>query len=204
MFGGTWLARERLRPPPIQPVVTSSATPSGLVAVAPPSVPGAGPTLVASDPTATPSEMDASPTPPAPSPAVDAMVPLESVSPEPALATDVPAATVTPAPTAATNSPDVAATAVPTVGDGSPRAGVQTSEGSGELRIRVSEGDTLTGLAERYYGSAGPRVLASIRAANPWLADPDVLWTGRILVLPAPRVDGTSGAGTPDDAGDGR
>jgi general secretion pathway protein A len=56
------------------------------------------------------------------------------------------------------------------------------------LTIRVTDGDTLTDLAVHYYGSASPRVLATIRAANPWLDDPDVLWSGKLLTLPSPRV----------------
>jgi nucleoid-associated protein YgaU len=61
-------------------------------------------------------------------------------------------------------------------------------DGATALRVQVSAGDTLTDLAQHYYGSASPRVLAAIRAANPWLDDPDVIWTGQTLVLPAPRV----------------
>jgi nucleoid-associated protein YgaU len=69
-----------------------------------------------------------------------------------------------------------------------------------DLRLRVAEGDTLTDLAVRYYGSASPKVLAMIKAANPWLNDPNVIWVGRTLVLPPPRVSdaaGEAGDGTP-------
>jgi phage tail protein X len=56
------------------------------------------------------------------------------------------------------------------------------------VRVRVTEGDTLTELAVRYYGNAGPRVLEAIRDANPWLRDPDILWKGKIVTLPGARV----------------
>ncbi len=88
------------------------------------------------------------------------------------------APTATPEVTAehtATPSPVESPAAVPTRGDGA-------------LRIRVTVGDTLTDLAVRHYGNAGSRVLAMIKAANPWLDDPDVIWIGRILVLPPPRL----------------
>lgn len=65
-----------------------------------------------------------------------------------------------------------------------------------QLTIRVTEGDTLTDLAVHYYGSASPRVLATIRAANPWLDDPDVLWSGKLLTLPPPRVREDRSPGT--------
>ena len=57
-----------------------------------------------------------------------------------------------------------------------------------QITIRVTDGDTLTDLAVHYYGSASPRVLATIRAANPWLDDPDLLWSGKLLTLPPPRT----------------
>ena len=74
-------------------------------------------------------------------------------------------------------------------------------EGTGDLTIRLREGDTLTDLAHHYYGNVGPRVLTMIRAANPWLDDPDVLRAGEFLVLPAPRLDGSESL---KDGGNGR
>jgi len=56
----------------------------------------------------------------------------------------------------------------------------------------VNVGDNLTTIAFHYYGSASPRVLAAIRAANPWLDDPDVIWVGKELVLPGTPVVGAS------------
>jgi general secretion pathway protein A len=92
------------------------------------------------------------------------------VSPEGPIATAVPSVTEEPPP-----SPD-------------PTPEPSVSETANRLTIRVTDGDTLTDLAVHYYGSAGPRVLATIRAANPWLDDPDVLWSGKLLTLPPPRV----------------
>ena len=63
--------------------------------------------------------------------------------------------------------------------------------GPGDLQVRVSGGDTLTDLAVRYYGTASARVMALIRAANPWLDDPNVLLAGRIITLPPPRLPET-------------
>lgn len=85
------------------------------------------------------------------------------------------------------------ATAVPTVTEVWTASPDPTPEPSAtlsanQLTIRVTDGDTLTDLAVHYYGSASPRVLATIRAANPWLDDPDVLWSGKLLTLPPPRV----------------
>ncbi len=65
------------------------------------------------------------------------------------------------------------------VGVPSPIAGAAS-----DLRILVTSGDTLTEIAERYYGNAGPRVLETIKDANPWLRDPDVLWVGKLVRLP--------------------
>jgi phage tail protein X len=59
---------------------------------------------------------------------------------------------------------------------------------SSDLRVRITSGDTLTDLASHYYGSAGSRVLETIRDANPWLRDPDIIWIGKTLILPAPRA----------------
>ncbi len=56
------------------------------------------------------------------------------------------------------------------------------------MKVRITSGDTVTDLAQHYYGGVTPRVLEMIRDANPWLRDPDVIWTGRMLTLPAPRV----------------
>jgi general secretion pathway protein A len=104
-------------------------------------------------------------------------VPTEAATPEPptitASAIDVPSPETTP-------GPEPAATADAT-------ARVAPSE-PGPVRVRVTEGDTLTELAVRYYGNAGPRVLEAIRDANPWLRDPDILWKGKIVTLPGARV----------------
>lgn len=80
-------------------------------------------------------------------------------------------------------SPTEAATSTP---EPTPEATATVSTDA--LTIRVTDGATLTDLAVHYYGNASPRVLARIRAANPWLDDPDVLWSGKLLTLPGPRV----------------
>jgi general secretion pathway protein A len=69
-----------------------------------------------------------------------------------------------------------------------------------DLRIRVSEGDTLIDLAAHYYGNGGPRVLAAIKAANPWLDNPNVILTGQILRLPPPRLSDSGRTTSSDDS----
>lgn len=80
-------------------------------------------------------------------------------------------------------SPTEAATSTP-----EPTPAATATVSTDALTIRVTDGATLTDLAVHYYGKASPRVLARIRAANPWLDDPDVLWSGKLLTLPGPRV----------------
>ena len=69
-----------------------------------------------------------------------------------------------------------------------------------DVTVRVAAGDTLTDLAMRYYGNASARVLASIRAANPWLDDPNVILVGRTLVLPVPRSTEASASKASDES----
>lgn len=111
---------------------------------------------------------------PAPAEAPTAALPVavpSSVAPDPSPSvSEVPTAVPSPTETA-TATPEPAATA-----------------STDALTIRVTDGATLTDLAVHYYGNASPRVLARIRAANPWLDDPDVLWSGKLLTLPGPRV----------------
>lgn len=109
------------------------------------------------------------------------------------VATETSAATVRAAsPTEPEATPEVVVTAsMATRPEASvSRAQTGSPDPSGELRVRVSDGDTLTDLARRYYGSAGPRVLATIKDANPGLEDPDILRVGEVLVLPPPHLDG--------------
>ncbi len=103
--------------------------------------------------------------------------------------------TAGPAPAAAL--PAVEATASPAIPEltvtapieePTPAATATATVSADALTVRVTDGDTLTDLAVHYYGSASPRTLATIRAANPWLDDPDVLWSGKLLTLPPPRV----------------
>ncbi len=137
-----------------------------------------------------------------PTPALAETPPAEAVVPDGSM----PSATVTPADVAAsTSTPSESAgpeaTPVsPIAPSESPhpdgkRARTVDVDPVGAIRIRVNEGDTLTDLAVRYYGNASPRVLALLKAANPWLDDPNVLFAGKLLTLPAPRlpeVDSTS------------
>ncbi|MCC6767268.1 MAG: AAA family ATPase [Deltaproteobacteria bacterium] len=120
----------------------------------------------------------------------------------PAAAAVEPAATGTSEPTSSptpsgtsTATPTLAAT--PTPGETPRRVEEARAQSTrvpqtGDLRVTVSGGDTITDLAVRYYGSAAPRVLAAIKAANPWLDNPNVIAAGRTLVLPGPRM--TDGA----------
>lgn len=110
--------------------------------------------------------------------AVDAPTPTETP-----LSTVTPLATSTPAPTPTV---DASPMREPVAATARPRG--ERGAQPGDLAVRVSAGDTLTDLAVRYYGTASARVLASIRAANPWLDDPNVIMAGRTLVLPAPRL----------------
>ena len=114
-------------------------------------------------------------------------------SPDEPRATETPAATVrASSPTEPEATPEVVVTASMATRPEALLSRTQTGsrDPSAELRVRVSDGDTLTDLARRYYGSAGPRVLATIKAANPGLEDPDILQAGEVLVLPPPRLDG--------------
>lgn len=141
---------------------------------------------------------------PAVMPTVVATVPpvaLASASPTTAVApTPIATEAMMAIPAAGGVSPEVAAspavevatavssvTALPTPSPApTPEPSVTVS--ANQLTIRVTDGDTLTDLAVHYYGSASPRVLATIRAANAWLDDPDVLWSGKSLTLPPPRL----------------
>jgi general secretion pathway protein A len=165
---------QRLLPGAVPTVVAVVAQTSSPVATAIPS-----PTAVVA---AAPSvAMPASATP------VDVPTVVASATPTVEAPTSTPEATRTPEPVA---SPRVEPTRVRRVRVANPD----------DLRLRVAEGDTLTDLAVRYYGSASPKVLAMIKAANPWLNDPNVIWVGRTLVLPPPRVSdaaGEAGDGTP-------
>ncbi len=147
-------------------------------------------------PTATPTEIAATATA-APTPDVGAV----------GVPADGDAATASGAPTAI-GSEDVGSTVTPSSAPSgtpaptetpgptdTPAASVAPEDASARnLRIRVNDGDTLTDIAVRYYGNAGARVLALIRAANRWLDDPDVLLSGKMLTLPPPRIsNGTYG-----------
>jgi nucleoid-associated protein YgaU len=96
------------------------------------------------------------------------------------------AASETVAPSA-TPEETATATASP-VEEPTPEATATTTVSVSPLTVRVTDGDTLTDLAVHYYGNATPKTLATIRAANPWLDDPDVLWSGKLLTLPPPRL----------------
>jgi general secretion pathway protein A len=128
-----------------------------------------------------------------PAPEAGEIVPAPAASQDEPRATETSTATVrVSSPTESEATPEVvvtASTAARPEGRSS-RAQTGSRDPSGKLIVRVSDGDTLTDLARRYYGSAGPRVLATIKAANPGLDDPDVLWAGKVLVLPPPRLEG--------------
>ncbi len=181
MLGGRWLPFTRR---PLSPVPTATAAvpvPSMIPIVA----------AVSSVPTLVP-----------PSPAVAAVVAGTNAEPSPSPADATTPTGSAPAPSSTAEAtpaaePTVAATASPEVQP--TRVRVARVRKESDLEVRVTDGDTLTELAVRYYGNAGPRVLAMIREANPWLDDPDVIAVGRTLVLPAPRITDT--APSDDDAG---
>jgi nucleoid-associated protein YgaU len=136
----------------------------------------------------------ASPTPVS-SPLAVPVVPVEGQASAAATPVDVaPAASfsVTAVVESPTVTPDATSTPEPVASPTVDATAAHAASGN-DLRIRVTVGDTLTDLAVRYYGNASPRVLAMIKAANPWLNDPDVIWIGKVLVLPPPRNADTSG-----------
>ena len=90
----------------------------------------------------------------------------------------------TPAPTQEAQPTPAAPSSTPTDEPTDGRMASPAAEVGEARRIRVSEGDNLTELARHYYGNASPRTLAAIRTANPWLDDPNVIWVGKVLVLP--------------------
>ena len=149
-------------------------------------VPSSTPTEIAptatSEPTPEPVE-----TPPAPALVPDGSSPSVAGTADGAASTSGPSEMAVPEVT-----PASAATTAPVAPFESPHPdGSHARPGNvdptGAIRIRVSVGDTLTDLAVRYYGNASPRVMALLKAANPWLDDPNLLLTG-LLTLPAPRL----------------
>jgi general secretion pathway protein A len=174
MLGGVWLVRERFGVP-----IAVSVTPRPAASRAP--LTGVDGVLSGEAPA--PSQATSVPSLAArvavsPLPEASEGVPVAAVGSEVPRETGTPVATASPQ---AEMTPDavVSAPAAMTVPSGN-------AEASEALRVRVRKGDRLIDLARRYYGSAAPRVLATIKAANPELNDPDVLRAGQILVLPAP------------------
>jgi general secretion pathway protein A len=196
VLGGVWLARGgnlfESRP---APVPTALAEPPAVPVVVP----------VAEPATAT----SAPPTPVPASPIATVLVEaLGRSSPVPSEATVVPTLGVGALSPAAAASPTPVETAAIGTREATPAIpnpaatetlvapASATAESTAVRRVRVREGDNLTTIALRYYGSASPRTLATIRAANPWVDDPDVIWVGKELVLP-----GTPAAGASSPAG---
>ena len=167
VLGALWLLRnqrqaasEPMAPPPSGVVALPTAAATAAAAVPPP----------VATATATPAD-EPTPTDIATPEATPTATTEESPTATP---TTTPADTPT---REATQQPTPAATLVPT-----------RQERATDLKVRITSGDTVTDLAQHYYGGVTPRVLEMIREANPWLRDPDVIWTGRMLILPAPRV----------------
>ncbi len=139
---------------------------------------------------APPTAVGATPTPQAVASAAPAVAPAaEPTSTE--TATPEPTSTATEASPTAT--PTMTPVDTPTPGSTpaltpAPTLVPARQERASDLKVRITSGDTVTDLAQHYYGGVTPRVLEMIRDANPWLRDPDVIWTGRMLTLPAPRV----------------
>jgi general secretion pathway protein A len=63
-----------------------------------------------------------------------------------------------------------------------------------ERVVVVAKGQTLSSIARRFYGSAGPQALRRLRAANPGLRDGDRLTAGDTLRVP-PRASAQGGQG---------
>lgn len=181
VLGALWFLRgDVLRPPVIAPPSPTPQVTSAPALVVPPPIPPTPTVMV---------EAIVSPktAPEAATTAAPAVVPSNLptsaaegiVAPHPAVVsspTSEPTQEAQPTPAApSSTAPDEA-----TVGR-TPSPGAEVGEAR---RIRISEGDNLTELARRYYGNASPRTLAAIRVANPWLDDPNVIWVGKILVLP--------------------
>ncbi len=184
VLGGLWLMRER--PAFLARTVPPSDAVGAGPAVAPPVqvaaalatativAPTVAPTPIATSAPAVVGSPDVVPSG-APVAAAD-----EPVATATELATPEPTATPTPEPP----TPTPTQTEMPTATATPSRRHARSSD----LKVRITSGDTLTDLASHYYGGAGSRVLETIREANPWLSDPDVIWVGKMLILPAPRV----------------
>ncbi|MEO6030181.1 MAG: AAA family ATPase [Candidatus Binatia bacterium] len=187
LHGGVLLRPPVIAPPPPMPQVTSAPA-----VVVPPPIPPTPTVMVEaivspnSGPAATTTAVVPSRVPT--SSAEDAGAPVPAVVTSP---TAEPTQEAQPTPAAPSSSP----TDEPTAGR------TPSPEAEEARRIRVSEGDNLTELARHYYGNATPRTLAAIRAANPWLDDPNVIWVGKVLVLP---VISPSPAVSPESVDDRR
>ena len=60
--------------------------------------------------------------------------------------------------------------------------------------VVVGKGQTLSSIARRFYGSAGPEAVRRLRAANPGLGDSDRITAGDTLRVPPPaRTKGGQG-----------
>ena len=184
VLGTLWLVRGGGVPPmAIAPTPTPGRTAEAAVVVASPQATITATTLPPS-PTAT-VMVEALVSPGLTTVPATAVAATAAASPAPS-SVPSPAPSPTPEPSAA---PPTAAS--PTA---APPASLATPAGE-VRRIRVNEGDNLTTIALHNYGSVSPRILAAIRAANPWLDDPDVIWVGKELVLPGvPSGGGSSPA----------
>ena len=117
-----------------------------------------------------------------------------------------------PASSAATGEGATAASArletlapLPTEGDASRMVApdAAASPGPGDVILRVEEGDFLTRIARRHYGSDAPSVLEAIQRANPGLVNLDMLLTGQTIVLPGVHHGAAGGETTRGDRGAG-
>jgi phage tail protein X len=183
-LGSMWLAHER----PAAPVLLAAVAPALTVG---------SPSVVDPNAAAAPASVEVLPVVALPGSSAGGIVPTEAAKPVEAV--DV-GAVVVPARDASSTPVAVGTAMRPEPPQEAPFPSAQIGgSDAGDLKIRVTEGDTLFHLARRYYGYADPRVLVMIRAANPWIGDPDVLWVGKVVILPAPRIDGSVSPG--DDAG---
>jgi general secretion pathway protein A len=189
MLGGMWLARERPAAT-VQAAATPWPDPSDHVVPSPSVAVAAAALAVGSPPNAaeTPTSVEVLPVAASPEPSAEGIVPIEAGSPAGAVDSG---SVVAPTPKASSMPIAVGTAMRPEPSQEAPLPSAQIGGSAGDdLRIRITDGDTFSDLARRYYGNAGPRVAAKIKAANPGVDDPDILQAGKFLVLPAPRLDG--------------
>ena len=184
IVGGMWLLRERQDVP--FSVAANSQPPPVAGDLPVPAIPPVPPVAAAPSPGAAPATRELAAADPAPAPPTGENPAADPPS-HPGVAVIAPVV-AEPSPVASPAAPDHVAL-------GATDRDATAERRTTDVQVRVTSGDNLTEIARRYYGSAGPRVLEAIKDANPWMRDPDVLWVGKVVVLPGAQ-------GLPHVAGD--